>query len=91
MAGAAAHFLSALARQYGPSGANEAHLASQLVPMHPDLAAGTWRKLQQDLAVDYPKRFGDITCSPVRPMVNRQIQRPAGSPFPKASTQSPFT
>ena len=46
---------SALARQYGPSGANEAHLASQLVPMHPDLAAGTWRKLQQDLAV-IPKR-----------------------------------
>ena len=45
---------AALARQFGPSGANEAHLVSQLVPMHPDLAAGSWRKLQQLLAVDYP-------------------------------------
>ena len=51
--------------------------------MHPDLAAGTWRKLQQHLAVDYPKRFGDIRLftGPTYGKPNGQIQRPAGSPF----------
>lgn len=49
-----------LAPQFGPTGANEAQLASNLVPMKQSLAEGTWAKLIQRLASDYPDRFGEI-------------------------------
>lgn len=49
-----------LAKWHGPKGANEAHLATQLVPMRRDLANGTWGKLMDLLANEYPNRFQAI-------------------------------
>jgi len=52
--------VAALAHAFGAEGANEAHLVTNLAPMTDDFAQGLWQRLIHELAVTYPKRFGEI-------------------------------
>lgn len=49
-----------LAKWHGQNGANEARLATNLVPMQRELAQGPWQELMELLAEDYPDRFGAL-------------------------------
>lgn len=51
---------SALAKEYGTEGGNEARLTTNLVPMDETFANGVWQRLIQELTEEYPRRFGEI-------------------------------
>lgn len=50
----------ALERQHGETGAKEANLFTNLVPMTEAFAQGTWKEVIRQFSMRYPKRFGEI-------------------------------
>jgi endonuclease G len=70
-----------LTAEYGPDGANEACLVTNLTPMTANFADGLWARLMQELA-SYPKRFGE-TWIYLGPVMRRESTKlSSGIPVP---------
>lgn len=50
----------ALIGQHGARGVSDARLATNYAPMTEAFASGVWKKAMRELALRYPKRFGEI-------------------------------
>jgi endonuclease G, mitochondrial len=50
----------ALAKEFGPIGADEAKLTTNCAPMPQNYAAGIWDDAMTTIAEHYPKRFGEL-------------------------------
>jgi len=73
---------SALAGEFGEVGANEACLVTNLAPMSEAFSAGLWERLTREIAVSYPKRFGEIWIY-LGPVMREQSSKlESGVPIP---------
>lgn len=64
----------ALAGEFGEVGANEACLVTNLAPMSTEFGAGLWQRLIEEVAVSYPKRFGEVWLY-LGPVVRQQSSK----------------
>jgi endonuclease G len=72
----------ALATEFGEVGANEACLVTNLAPMSEAFSAGLWQRLIREIAVSYPKRFGEIWIY-LGPVMREQSSKlDSGVPIP---------
>ncbi len=73
---------NALASAFGEVGANEACLVTNLAPMSEAFSAGLWQRLIREIAVSYPKRFGEIWIY-LGPVMREQSSKlDSGVPIP---------
>lgn len=63
-----------LAAEFGEVGANEACLVTNLAPMSTQFNAGLWQRLIEEVAVSYPKRFGEVWIY-LGPIVRQQSSK----------------
>lgn len=75
---------SALAHAHGTKGASESMLVTNLVPLKKDFADGIWSRVIQEIAINYPARFGEtwVYVGPVHKQEGSKLS--SGVPTPDA-------